>query len=321
MKYRFLAVLHNMELESIKNKGIELYPGARISNKNDKTEQILSDIDYIAILGAHPVDEFNDAVYIYIDGEIDDIKDKQEMDLVGDKYAFHHLREAQTFLHELWLIKDNNVYVRDGFLIAYDQKIDDGFVFKASLSEVYTYASREEKKTLFMDSEIISAASNFSQFEIENRKDKDFGGKIPQADHFYKSNGYTRLDRATYFVMGARRDATLPMKILSYCTALECLFTTGSAEITHKISERIATLLGTTKESRIEIYEVIRDAYKCRSKIVHGQHLSGTDEDLVSISVRVDEILRELLNSENEIFLKNDKEIDAYFIGLLFDAD
>lgn len=319
MKFRFLAVLHNMKLESIKNKGIEIYPGARITNGTLFLEQTLTTLLFRTTVGVHSIDEFENAVYFYIDGEFEEVKSKEEMDVVGQKYTFHFLRQAQMFLHELWLLKDNNVYIREGFLVAYDRKIEEGFTYKASLSEVYSYATDENKSSLFTDSEIAFASSRYSPAEIDDWDEVSFGGKIPQADLLYKAKGSDRFTRAIYFTMGARKSAILPMKILSYCTALECLFTIGTAEITHKTAERVASLLGTSKESKLDLYNTVKDAYKIRSTIVHGQPLRGTDEDLKKISFEIDEILRKLLANENDVFSRKDKDMETYFLDLVFD--
>jgi hypothetical protein len=121
-----------------------------------------------------------------------------------------------------------------------------------------------------------------------------------------------------YFVVGARRSSIFPMKIVNYCTALECLFTIGTQEINHKIAERVAVMLGTSSKDKKELYNVVKKAYSIRSKIVHGQYLKGSDDELASISKELDNILRQLIVGNHEVFSKDDKEAEDFFQDLIF---
>lgn len=318
MKYRFITILHNMELDRVTNKGIKIFPGARISNGSKVISETMDTRLMYETLGFHSTNEFKDTVYFYLDGEMKDIKMKEEMDRVGAEYTFLFLRQAQSFVHNLWEVKDNNVYVRDGFLLAYENQMEDGFTFKASLSEIFTYSTGERKGSRFSENELATAIRNFEPPTKENYDEESMGGKFPRSQHLFKSEGSTRIKRADYFTIGARNSSILPMKIMSYCTALECLFTTGKSEVNHKMAERVACLLGTSAESKKRLFQVVKDAYNYRSSLVHGQALKGKDDDLVSISQGLDDILRQLLVNEHEIFFKNDKEMDEFFINLLF---
>jgi len=52
---------------------------------------------------------------------------------------------------------------------------------------------------------------------------------------------------------------------------LECLLSTDTHELAHKISERAAIILGKNCEDRLAIYKDIKIIYSQRSKIVHGE--------------------------------------------------
>lgn len=240
------------------------------------------------------------------------------MDKIGVKYTFYYLRLAQSFIYDLWKIKDNIIYVRDGFLLAYHNNYEDGFVYKASLSEMMSYSTCEEKESTFSKNEILSAARDFTPYSIDEYGEKSFGGKHPDADILFKNKGSKRLDRAHYFTLTARTSSILPMKIVAYCNALECLFTTDKSEVNHKIAERVALMLGTSDKSKKEFFDLIKKAYGCRSSVVHGQHLKGEERALIEISEKLDGILRQLLVAEHEIFSKKDEEIEAFFTDLLF---
>ncbi|QNG60321.1 hypothetical protein H4O14_01980 [Bacillus sp. PAMC26568] len=320
MKYRFICVLHKLKLGSIKNRGIGVFPGARISNGPNILAEFFNTELMRTTVGVHSLDEFNNTVYFYIDGEFEDINSKEEMDEVGVKYTFFFLRQAQRFALELWKIKDNNIYIRDGFLLVYQNTFENGFTYKASLSEVFNYASGELGESKYSDSEISSVIHGFEAATFEDYAEESFGGKYPDANHFFKNSGYERLDRAIYFTMYARRSAVLPMKIISYCTALECLFTSGRTEINHKIAERVALMLGTSGEEKKSLFKQIKKAYDYRSLTIHGSSLRGGNDDLVEISKGLDNILRRFITEKHEIFSKKEEEIEVFFTNLLFNV-
>lgn len=139
----------------------------------------------------------------------------------------------------------------------------------------------------------------------------------PDSNHLFKSSDYTRIDRALYFILGARRSSILPMKIMYYCNAFECLFTTGKIEISHQISERVASMLG-TKDQKLHIYKQMKTAYGVRSTIVHGQAFKLQEkQSMASLSKNLDDYLRELINGKHEVFYSKDEDMNKFFIGLL----
>lgn len=308
-----------MKLESIKNRGVEIFGGARISNGSRIIDETLKKEPMKVTLGIHSVDEFNSSVYYYLDGEFKEIENKEQMDDIGNKYTFFFLRQVQTFLHYLWEVKDNNVYVRDGFLLVYDKRFEDGFTYKASLSEIYKLANGENSISLFTDDEIRLATQRFIIPEFIDFKEDSFGGRDVDSDHFYSKTS-SRVERAVYFLSGARRSHTPPMKIVLYCNALECLFTSSKTEVTHKIAERVALMLGTTKDSRKQLFKLIKQGYNHRSTLVHGQAFDKRvkGEDLVEIALGFDGVLRHLVVDHYEIFSKDDGELEAFFTDLLF---
>jgi Apea-like HEPN len=57
----------------------------------------------------------------------------------------------------------------------------------------------------------------------------------------------------------------------SLVTILEALLSTGTAEITHQISERAAVLVGRTPSDRLQLYKKVKkELYALRSRITHG---------------------------------------------------
>lgn len=317
MKYRFITILHNIEIEGVRNKGQEIFPGARISNGTRIIKDTVQTDLMKLTLGVHSAKEFNGKVYVYIDGEVKDVHNKEQMDKIGTQKTFFFLRQIQQFVHCLWGVKDNNVYVRDGFLLAYHKHFEDGFTYKASLSAIFSYSSGEQLLSSFSGDELTIAIKSFSPLQEDALKEDSVGGRDVDSDFFFKSKGSNRLTRAAFFTISARGSAHIPMKIVAYCNALECLFTVGTSEVNHKIAERVALMLGTSEESKKEFYKLIKTAYSCRSKIVHGQHLGGDESQLVNISRKLDSILREFFKHEHDVFSKKDDEMENFFLDLL----
>ncbi len=52
---------------------------------------------------------------------------------------------------------------------------------------------------------------------------------------------------------------------------LECLLSTDRQELSHKVSERAAIILGKDNNDRLTIYKDMKEIYSQRSKIVHGE--------------------------------------------------
>jgi hypothetical protein len=136
-----------------------------------------------------------------------------------------------------------------------------------------------------------------------------------------------RIERFIYFLQATRKEAHLPSKIAMYCTLLETLLSTDTTEITHKISERAARLLGSTFEERNDIFNFIKRAYSIRSSTVHGDKISKNLRDLEKqkeIALQFDQYLRNLfllIIEDNEILKifkeDNNEKLNKWFNRLI----
>ncbi|HEE9034932.1 TPA: hypothetical protein R2I11_005301 [Bacillus cereus] len=317
MKYRFLTTLHNMKLSNVKNKGTEIFPGARISNGSKSISDTLDTNLVRHTMGYITSESIRNSTYVYIDGEFEDIHNFDEMEKVGVKRTFSFLRQIEHFTHELWKVKDNNVYVIDGYLFAYNKNFEDGYTYSALLTGVYSYSTYEQKESIFSDSELLTAIQNFVPLSKEEFNEKNFGGKHPGLDILLRNKGSKRILRALYFTAASRSSSVIPLKIVNYCNALECLFTTGKSEVNHKIAERVSIMLGTSLKTKKDLFQLVKKAYSIRSNMVHGQALNAKEEDLVMISQGLDKILRELIVANHDVFSKSDNEMEEFFLDLL----
>lgn len=122
-------------------------------------------------------------------------------------------------------------------------------------------------------------------------------------------NNTNRIDRAIIFMGEARQSELLYKKISMYIVVLECLFTTENEEVTHKVSERTAYYIATDPENRRAVYSTLKQAYDIRSKYVHGKKISLNNEKLADLSVKIDDIVRQVLgkiiNKDYDIFTRD----------------
>ncbi|MDH5380018.1 MAG: HEPN domain-containing protein [Cyclobacteriaceae bacterium] len=319
MKYRFLTVLHNLSLEGTEQRSIKLNSNGVISQEKAILTKTFQNKLAIDTLGVHSIDEFENSVFYYLDGEFQSDITEDIINKRGTKFTFALLRFIQQFVFNIWKIKDNNVYVHSGFIFVYENEISDGFTFKAVLREQMSYSNSSSGNTFCTEEELKQTNELVYSVNFNQLFNDEINYKKANHDHFFKYSKSNRTDRAWYFVLSARTSGALPIKIIAYCTALECLFTSSQTELSHRISERVAMLIGVDSIEMVKTYKLIKKAYNIRSTIVHGSILKGTNDDLKEISSELDEILRKLLTGEYEIFTKKDEKIDEYFLQKLFE--
>ena len=318
-----------LDVKKAKGKRISLNGyKCRITNDSKEFEKIIVNPEINERIGYFSSHEFLDnATYVYIDGKLDDISSFKEMDKIGLGFTYYLLREIQYLTHYFWAVKDNNVYVRDGFLIAYPNDFADAASYKASLSVINSNSTNSFNfLSNFSDTEIDNALDlmNNKLFHFDSKDEDIYDGdfmqfKYPRPDVFRKSKESTRYKRAFMFVLMARSYHLGPMKIVSYVNALECLFTTNKSELNYRMSERIAFLIEDSPNKRKELFDTVKDAYNLRSTIVHGEHIKIKDTDLTELSEKLDSIIRVILVQYKDIFEnKSDNQLNEMFDDLIF---
>lgn len=315
MKYRFLACLHHLDFEEKETQKIELDSGGVISTEKDILNNTFHNKLALETIGVHDIDEFYSRPFFYYDWKSEKLHPKFN----GYRCGYALLRVLQKFVFDLWKVKDNNVYVFSGFLFEYRDEISDGCTFKSTVTSINSKSNLEVSPSQYKRNEINGAFVNIPKINIDELMSRDSDYFTPTSDHFFKSGNATRIERASYFILEARSRQTFPTKIVSYITALECLFTTSQSELSHRVSERVALLIGKSKTDKTETYKLLKKAYDVRSKIVHGSILKGENEDLKEVSTGLDSILRNIISFEYDILSKKDNEIDEYFLEGLFE--
>ncbi len=115
-------------------------------------------------------------------------------------------------------------------------------------------------------------------------------------------------------------------KLLDLAIAFEAIYLNDgeNKELTYRLSLRAARLLGNSFDERYEIFKLIKDLYKYRSKVAHGEHLDSLKKPDAE---RVDKVLKDAPNllkksiikmlSVNELKgLKNDAKIAEWWSKL-----
>lgn len=174
-------------------------------------------------------------------------------------------------------------------------------------STLYLNAAGKRVSTKFTIEEIKEV------FDLVNSVFKhDFGVKLtPHETSQIINTKANRIERFIYFLQSTRNQSHLASRIGMYCTLLETLLSTEKDEISHKIAERTARLLGNTYEEREEIFKFVKDAYAIRSANVHGDKMPKKFRSLEKqeeISVQFDNYLRQLY----KMIITNDEIIKIY---------
>lgn len=315
MKYLFITVIHNLKLEKPECR-IPLESGM-ISNKEGLLKDILGYKSRLALdtLGVHSIDEFKNKVFYIVEGEFDVSITKEKINPFGTMLTFAFLRQIQSVIDELWSIRDNAIYIRDGFTFVYKNTLDDGRTFKASLSAINTKASGERCYVCYSKNEIEQAADGMAVISFNDIfEGADYCNASQQ--QYFKNAKIDRRGIAGFYIIHARAVAALPIKILMYITAMEALVSTSTTELSHQVAERVAVVLANNKEERIEIYNEIKKGYGYRSKTAHGEALKGTEQEAMDLLVHLDDYLRRLMTFDIPYNLNPDK-INEYFLEKL----
>lgn len=327
MNFKFYSVIHNVELNSEKNRGKKLTLGkfkGRLTNNSAEIEKVLEHSSIAKRIGYHSSREFlrEKSTYIKIFDKLDTKFNDENMDEMGNNFAFILLRTIEKYTDYMWAYKDNSAYIRDGFLFIYDDKNNLTHTYKASLSTINTLANVSDEIKTWADSEIeyvnqLVQEDTLNLFNYEN----DFEANLKDADSdlFIKGTIDERLDRAFAFSTMARSQAQAALKIVSYITALECLFTTSTGELSHRVAERVSILLKEDLAERKQLYSLVKTAYNVRSAIVHGNYTKKKRGELAEICNELDNILRDILMKHYNFFKsRSESDLENEFQNLIF---
>ncbi|MGF9603565.1 hypothetical protein ABEW95_17395 [Bacillus subtilis] len=316
MKFYFLASIDGLKLNRVHNKGINIIGGIRLSNSKIRLDKIIDDFFEEAV-GGLEIDELYNKPYVYYEGNIEDSINKEKSLSILDYY----LKMAQIFSNSLWLIKDNSVSVQQGF-IYFKNEGKPHLVSSNVRTPVFFNSKGQREQVGFTNEELRWIADFISGMNYE------YAEKANDEMSMLVSTISNRIERFNYFLQSTRVETHLPSKISMYCTLLETLLSTDKEAITHKISERLARILGNNHQERIEIYDFIKSAYDVRSSTIHGSKLNKKYKNIDKIkelSSKFDDYIRSLfvdhiLSDEklNRLYTEDDNEkLNVWFKELI----
>lgn len=224
------------------------------------------------------------------------------------------LREAHAILTSLWMNQDCSVNCDTGFALG----INSEHVHTNTLNLHYSFANGEKKQLTInlaeLEASCALAVKTFKGLKEQNK---------PQYTAMQKTTG--RINISTYHLQMARSADDLAIKVSTYCSFFEALFSTNTAELSHQLSERIAFSLSDSPHERLDIFKKIKKAYGIRSKTVHGDIIPAKElKDLINIAESCDEIARKvyykIISSPEvcKLFEGTNEQIDNHMRELIF---
>lgn len=180
--------------------------------------------------------------------------------------ASNHVRH---FINTLVLFQPSVTYIDRGPLWVHPvPKIASGVSGKG---DFYGILEIRESERLQLE------PSNFNEF-------RNFFGKCYP---YFSSGIKTKLDKyienSYYWFMKTRASFTAYDRLIFLIVLLESLVGENQ-ELTFRISQRCATILGKDSAQRVQIYEKVKSYYKLRSTILHGEQEGFSKHDLLSLA-------------------------------------
>ena len=312
MKYAVVIALRNIEISENLGRGDSLVGSLRISNDRATLEKVLNQPFREAIGGLEAEHLATTGAFLY--AVEDTSKDLLKSDLRFSMLRMH-LLNAQALSVALWLLRDNAAHTELGY-IEYPAGGTASLYSSNLRGSLFTRSDLTLSVERFSRAELRLCREYFRKFAIEDLESSP--NKIEQRGH--------RLERSLLFLQAARAAARLSMKIAHYCTSFECLVSTDSTELSHKVAERLAILLRGTFPSD-EVFATAKKAYSVRSKVVHGDIVNTKEAELVGLVSRCDQYLRTIMRGwiDNEeasgkLFPASDgpkESVEQYFTSLL----
>ena len=323
MKYKFICSLQNIKVDKTMNRGKVIKDNLRISNSNSKFLQLFGNEDFKKAIGSIEYDSFENSHFIYCTGEDENLTIDNHMEKINKI-----LVDIQLFVSSIWILKDNSVNFKQGYMQLYD-------------GDIYKCTSSNGRAVHFLNAGCEIETINMSEEEIDEVIEYATSFKIEQNMESYKEKIFLaynyelkRIEKFLYTLQMARNQNNVLLRLSVYSMLAEILISTNKSSSTQQISTRIAILLESEYDKRMELMKFIKEMYSVRSSIFHGDKLNNTlinknnYTDFLEHSKKFDYILRKLLlsilnNSELLLSINDNSEegkrkIDEYFNRKLF---
>ena len=324
MTQEFLfSTVYNLCAKDLPGKGFQFFDRCYLSSNEKLLKSCFSKMAIHCVGGCEHGAALREGVFVY--SELPDrcLTNGHELPTLALKAW---LQVVRTFFLALWFVKDNAVDCELGFARYLSETGQE--MYTTNYIAALNFDANSHRHKIDFSLEELRAARALFQDEIlpfimpETFGNSGFVPNLPSPKAVHKE--LPRLTRFLYFLSGSRIQDDVCMRLSQYMTSLEVLFSTDNSELVYKLSERIAFFLGEDASSRRTIYGIIRNAYKIRSKVVHGDPVAAKDiEKARNTSNEVDQIVRQiglkiLRDSELKARFNGKKEdLEQYFLGLV----
>jgi hypothetical protein len=286
LKPLFLTTFRYLNIRGNTGAAFELLPGVNLTNDVKTLKSLLSESlrEHIGYIEFDHLQQSDHLVYGHLDDE--NLAERETPPLL---LAF--LLFVKNLFRTAWMLRDHCF------------ACDSAFMIVERRPGLWEYSSNFLAQRPFLANG-TTAAIEFTLEQLTNWRnlhDKVETNlfKIGTTDlRLFLEKGYARSGRALQFLESARSSPNLAFRIAHSCSALEALFSTDSAELSHKLSERVAFFLGELGHSRIEVFRNIKAAYGIRSKLTHGDTLNKKAVDeLPHVAAICDQYLRAIFGA------------------------
>jgi len=312
-KYKFISTFRFLDITEELTEPFILMPGVDIINNKQEILKIL-DNEFKSMAGEIENNHFLNSNHILF-CELDE--EDFHFNVSSNDALKFWLICLEILIKDSWLIKDNCIVCEIAYV-----KMTDGnhteWSNNALMASTTLSSGDEFKEIKFNKVELIEWESKSHKLQSYlHKKDSSLLNSFIEKKH-------SRLGRALRFIIAARREKHPAIKIAHYCSAFESLFSTDNAELSHKLSERIALFLNIYDYDTFIVYDDIKSFYNIRSKVTHGDSLQDKKVDMIpKLSQKSDDYLRHIINNILndskliDIFDGNKEQQDNYFKELI----
>lgn len=311
MKYLFIAPIYNLEISEYLGRGAHVVEDFFVSNDPVLAKELLTE-RFIGSVGTLESEHLlKSPAFAFSSGDWPFPKDSEHSLLVLGNY----LRILQMLFMALWVVKDNSANTELGF-IEVDCRAPLSVISSNARAIMLTNCRGETGACQVSRSEFETARGYLGRLEGEQLNPFS----LEEDEVLGRRSAVDRISRAWYFLQAARASTSIPERITYYCVCLETLVSTDTAGLSHKVAERVAWLVGKSKDDRMELYRILKRAYSLRSQTVHGSSASFTGRELPELSEKCDDILRRIYEAifrgaeVSSVLLGSNQDIDEYFL-------
>ncbi|AYF45215.1 hypothetical protein BALOs_2217 [Halobacteriovorax sp. BALOs_7] len=196
------------------------------------------------------------------------------------------LYEVQSFFSTAWLFMDGGVILDDGYLVV---SIGDSNILDKNHLRNNIYSSDLLNRVVTLEESLLKEIRDLNR--VVTKVDMEL-----QASTVKLSKNKSRLSLCLYHIQIARSHNDWMLRVAFFVCALESLFNTSKAEISHQISQITISFLDRTVEDKLEVYELLKQCYSIRSYVFHGAVIKDKKlKNIGELSRFIENIVKEVV--------------------------